>query len=139
MNSPNPDAKTEAAANRPDSGGASVPHSSPFTKVPPPEIPDYELIKCIGSGSYGEVWLARNVMGTCRAVKIVHRAAFKSDRPFEREFDGIKKFEPVSQSHESQLKIFHVGRRKDYFYYVMELADDAGERSDGVMESRSDG
>jgi hypothetical protein len=33
------------------------------------------LIRRIGQGSYGEVWLARNVMGTYRAVKIVYRAA----------------------------------------------------------------
>ena len=44
-------------------------------------IPDHELLSCIGRGSYGEVWLARNVMGTYRAVKIVYRAAFEHARP----------------------------------------------------------
>jgi serine/threonine protein kinase len=122
MNPLNPDAKTQVATARASGEDSSAHPSSPATNRPPPEIPDYELIKCIGSGSYGEVWLARNVMGTFRAVKIVHRDAFKSERPFEREFDGIKKFEPVSQTHESQRKIFHVGRRDEYFYYVMELA-----------------
>ena len=29
--------------------------------------------KCIGGGSYGDVWLARNVVGTWRAVKVVFR------------------------------------------------------------------
>ena len=33
------------------------------------DIPDHELLRCIGRGSYGEVWLARNMMGTYRAVK----------------------------------------------------------------------
>ena len=28
-----------------------------------PQIPDHELLRRIGRGSYGEVWLARNVMG----------------------------------------------------------------------------
>src|SRR2546426_914906 len=93
---------------------------------PPPNIPDHELIRPIGSGSYGQVWLARNVMGTYRAVKIVYRHTFKEDHPFEREFNGTQKFEPVSRSHEGLVDILQVGRNDQagYFYYVMELADD---------------
>src|SRR5579863_9706035 len=89
-----------------------------------PVIPDHELVRCIGRGSYGEVWLARNVMGNYRAVKIVYRKTFENDRPFEREFNGIQKFEPISRSDNSQVNILHVGRKEGYFYYVMELADD---------------
>ncbi len=94
----------------------------------PPRVPDHELFRCIGRGSYGEVWLARNVMGTWRAVKFVYRRSFEDDRPYEREFDGIRRFEPVSHSHPSQLSVLHVGRDNEAgcFYYVMELADDAG-------------
>ena len=40
---------------------------------PPPNISDHELLRCIGRGSYGDVWLARTVMGEYRAVKIVYR------------------------------------------------------------------
>ncbi len=36
-----------------------------------PFIPDFQLLRRIGQGSYGEVWLARNIVGTYRAVKIV--------------------------------------------------------------------
>jgi WD40 repeat protein len=106
---------------------------------PPPnaivaQIPDHELIRPIGGGSYGEVWLARNVMGTYRAVKVVYRSTFDSERPFEREFAGIQKFEPVSRSHDGLVDILQIGRNdpSGYFYYVMELADDAsGEREQG--------
>jgi eukaryotic-like serine/threonine-protein kinase len=91
---------------------------------PPPRIPDHELIRRIGRGAYGEVWLARSVTGAFRAVKIVHRSSFDRDRPFQREFEGIQKFEPISRQHESQVDILHVGRGEEYFYYVMELADD---------------
>jgi WD40 repeat protein len=89
-------------------------------------VPDHTLIRPIGRGSYGEVWLARNVMGAWRAVKFVHRRDFDHDRPFERELAGIERFEPISRSHPSQLNILHVGRGPDGFYYVMELADDQG-------------
>src|SRR5438552_1316048 len=93
----------------------------------PPHIPDHELLRCIGSGSYGEVWLARNVMGGYRAVKVIYRQTFLDERPYEREFTGIKKFEPVSRTHDDLIDILQVGRndRDGCFYYVMELSDDA--------------
>jgi len=90
----------------------------------PPRVPDHELLRRIGGGSYGEVWLARSLLGAYRAVKVVYRTDFDDDHPFEREFDGIKRFEPISRLHESQVDILHVGRGSDCFYYVMELADD---------------
>ena len=84
------------------------------------------MLRLIGEGSYGEVWLARNVIGTYRAVKVVYRRNFDDDRPYEREFAGIKNFEPVSRSHEGLVDILQVGRddAAGYFYYVMEAADD---------------
>jgi WD40 repeat protein/serine/threonine protein kinase len=106
-------------------GGATVPAAGVVAGTPPPRIPDHEMLRKIGGGSYGEVWLARNIMGNYRAVKLVYRSTFDEDRPFEREFRGIKKFEPISRSHPSQVNILHVGRGEGYFYYVMELADDA--------------
>src|SRR5262245_48157202 len=115
---------------------------SPARPQLPPVIPDHELLRKIGGGSYGEVWLARSALGSFRAVKVVHRTTFEHDRPFEREFAGIKKFEPISRSHEGLVDLLQVGRsdHEGYFYYVMELADDAGtERSDGAAEFWSDG
>lgn len=89
-----------------------------------PSIPDHQLLRPIGRGAYGEVWLAKSMTGAFRAVKIVRRTTFDHDRPFEREFEGIVRFEPISRSHQSQMDILHVGRTGDGFYYVMELADD---------------
>src|SRR5262245_61273893 len=94
---------------------------------PPPVIPDHHLLRRIGEGAYGEVWLARNVLGTHRAVKIVRRASFRDDRAYEREFRGIQYFEPISRSNDGLLDILQAGRSDEagYYYYVMELADDA--------------
>lgn len=97
----------------------------------PPPIPDHNLLHRIGHGAYGDVWLARNALGTLRAVKVVYRAHFEEDRPYEREFNGILKFEPVSRTHEGLVQVLHVGRNDvaGCFYYVMELADSVEEVS----------
>ncbi|HEU0010382.1 MAG TPA: protein kinase, partial [Verrucomicrobiae bacterium] len=103
----------------------------------PPKIPDHQLLHRIGRGSYGEVWLARNKLGTLRAIKIIHRAAFEDARPFEREFKGIQKFEPISRSHEGLVDILQVGGTEEYFYYVMELADSVFSNQCSVISDQS--
>ncbi|MHB8524013.1 MAG: protein kinase domain-containing protein [Limisphaerales bacterium] len=98
----------------------------PAAPKPTPRVPDHELLRCIGRGSYGEVWLARSVVGTLRAIKIVYRSSFEDNRPFEREFSGMQKFEPLSRSNDGLVQVLQIGRNdaEGYFYYVMELADD---------------
>ncbi|MEM1296290.1 MAG: bifunctional serine/threonine-protein kinase/formylglycine-generating enzyme family protein [Verrucomicrobiota bacterium] len=97
-----------------------------------PEIPDYELLRPIGRGGYGEVFIARSVTGTMRAVKIVRRDNFESDKAFEREFEGIQRYEQVSQEHSGLVDVLHVGRddAQNFYYYVMELADDVNDGRD---------
>ena len=89
-----------------------------------PIIPDHELLRVIGRGAYGEIWLARTVTGAFRAVKIVYRSTFESERAFLREFEGMSAFEPISRGHAGFIDILHVGRSNEYLYYSMELADD---------------
>jgi len=98
-------------------------------------IPDHTLLRAIGRGAYGEVWLARNVMGALRAVKVVERRQFDSDRPYEREFAGIQRYEPVSRSADGLVHVLHVGRNdaEGYFYYVMELADSVASNQYSVI------
>jgi len=93
---------------------------------PRPQLPNHELLRCIGSGAFGEVWLARNIMGTYRAAKLVYRRSFSDERPYEREFRGLQKFEPISRSHDGFVDILDTGldAARGYFFYVMELADD---------------
>jgi formylglycine-generating enzyme required for sulfatase activity len=89
-----------------------------------PLIPDHEVLRVIGRGAYGEIWLARSLTGALRAVKIVYRSTFESERAFQREFQGMSSFEPISRAHEGFVDILHVGRTSEYLYYIMELADD---------------
>lgn len=107
---------------------------------PPPPIPNHEIIARIGSGAYGEVWLARSVTGALRAVKVVWRSHFSSDRPYEREFNGIVRFEPISRSHPGVVNALHVGRddAAGCFFYVMELADDAQGEAEQARKEESE-
>jgi eukaryotic-like serine/threonine-protein kinase len=97
-----------------------------------PNVPHHTVVRAIGRGSYGEIWLARSLTSAWRAVKIVERARFEDTRAFDREFDGMAKFEPVSREHAGFVDILHVGRSEDdaFFYYVMELADDVVAREE---------
>ena len=84
------------------------------------------MLGIIGRGGYGEIWLARSLTGALRAVKVVYRDTFESERSFNREFEGMSAFEPISRAHDGFVDILHVGRSVSggFFYYVMELADD---------------
>ena len=82
------------------------------TKSRVPRIPNHEMIRAIGRGSYGEIWLAKSLTGTWRAVKIVDRRTFESDKAFLREFEGMSKFEPISRGDAGFVDILHVGREE---------------------------
>ncbi len=93
---------------------------------PEPVITDHEVFRKIGEGAYGEVWLARAITGAMRAVKVVYREDFDDEIGFEREFEGILRYEPISRDHPGLMNVLHVGRSesKGFYYYVMELGDD---------------
>src|SRR5258705_8976827 len=130
-----PDALAARIGNLLGSSPSSSAESVPSR--PPPPIPDHEIIARIGGGSYGEVWLARSITGALRAVKVVWRCHFASERPYEREFHGIVQFEPISRSHPGVVNVLHVGRddAAGCFFYVMELADDATENPKSEIRS----
>lgn len=91
-----------------------------------PEAPGYELFNPpFGEGAYGKVWLALNAAGQWRALKAVYLANFdQNPDPYEREFNGIKKYQPVSDKHPGLLQVEFVSEKQaGYFYYVMELGD----------------
>lgn len=72
-----------------------------------------------------------------RAVKVVRREDFEYERTFEREFEGIQRYEKVSQNHPGLVDVLHVGRddQAGFYYYVMELADsETGEAVEECLE-----
>ncbi len=90
------------------------------------DTPGYELIHPpFAEGAYGQVWLARNDAGQWRALKAVYLANFENNSdPYEREYSGIQKYQPISDQHPGLLRVEFVSKKKkDYFYYVMELGD----------------
>jgi CHASE2 domain-containing sensor protein len=121
-----------------DSGGSDrEPSRLPLPPLPkedspavPARIPDFELLKYIGGGAFGDVWLARNIAGMFRAIKIVSRRNFSDAAPYEREFRGLVKYLPIFDAHPGWVRIYHVGtdEQAGCFYYVMETADDAKSR-----------
>jgi eukaryotic-like serine/threonine-protein kinase len=120
---PKPATSEPQAPNQPRYAAPAERH-----RAAPPifDIPDHHLIKHIGGGAYGQVWLARNAIGTYHAVKIIQRSVFAEARPYEREFHGIQRFMPISRQHPGLVHILHVGRNDadGYMYCIMEAADD---------------
>ena len=134
---PEGDVSQPAASAGPVGMGSSARRSGPSPAIadilqaapPPPVRPtvsNYVLIKSIGKGAYGEVWLARDIIGSYQAVKLVYRDNFRENEPFEREFNGIRHFTPISRRHPGLVHILYIGRNEkpDYLYYIMELGDD---------------
>jgi serine/threonine protein kinase len=111
-----------------DADGASD-DPTPAATLPPSEaalvIPGHELLRSIGHGAYGEVWLARDEIGAFHAVKVIYKRTFADRNPFEREYRGILQYTPISRTHHGLVPILHVGRENEagFFYYVMEVAD----------------
>ncbi|HUL51259.1 MAG TPA: protein kinase, partial [Candidatus Nitrosotalea sp.] len=102
-------------------------------------VPNHELIRCIGKGAFGEVWLAKNAIGTYHAAKIIYRNNFTSMESYAREFKGIQKYMPVSRAHPGLVQILHIGRddASGYYFYVMECGDDEDTGADFNPETYS--
>lgn len=94
---------------------------------PPTPPAGYALVREIGSGGFGSVWLARSQTGLWRAVKIVASASEDDRELFRRELAGITRFQAAALGQPTQLAILHVEAddAEGSLRYVMELADDA--------------
>ncbi|MCC5787511.1 MAG: hypothetical protein JJU33_12515 [Phycisphaerales bacterium] len=86
---------------------------------PPAQIPNHELVSCLGAGGFGQVWLARQLLtGHFRACKLV---------PEEKsvELEGLRHLKQRVPSHHGLLPIEDVGAVEGWLYCLMPLADSA--------------
>jgi len=102
-------------------------------------VADHTLVRRIADGSYGEVWLVKSAHGSWRAVKIINYRQFKDPRPYEREYNGVKEYEPISREHTNLVDVLHVGKCEEHgvFYYIMELADNFRDSSEKKTPGKS--
>ncbi len=98
---------------------------------PIPHIPDFDLLRPIGEGGFGEVWLAVNrTTGQPRAVKLIPRRRSGNKDPAGREVTSLTRLEAnVRCRHPNLLPIHHVGQTAEHVFYVMDLADDVTGRA----------
>lgn len=107
------------------------------TGEPRPEVPDFELIRPIGEGGFGRVWMAQNrTTGRLRAVKLIAKARMGGADPAGREIASITRLEAnLRHHHPNLLTIHHVGQTDEHLFYVMDLADDV--MRSGAVEPES--
>ena len=87
---------------------------------PGDQIESYRLLRECGSGAYGTVFLAENVVsGQKYALKIIP----ENNQFSQRELRGIVQYMEICPS-SGLMQIYHAGRCGDSFYYVMDAADD---------------
>jgi len=99
--------------------------SGSHTDEPTLELPDLDLVREVGEGAFGRVWLATNrTTGKLCAVKIVFQREGAAD-PVGREIVSLTRLESaVRHRHPNLLAIHHVGRTAEHLFYLMDPADD---------------
>ena len=108
--------------------------------IPNVDIPDYDLVRPIGEGGFGQVWAARNrTTGHLRALKLVPLHVPGSLDPAGREIMSLTRLEnALRRQHPNLLTIHHEGKTEEFLYYVMDLADDVSNDPTGdVVDYRS--
>ncbi|MBQ2624377.1 MAG: protein kinase [Kiritimatiellae bacterium] len=98
-----------------------------------PHCGQWRLVREIGHGAYGVVYLAVAPDGECAAVKVCRRDAVDPER-YSRELRGAKLYRAIP-SQEGLVRMRTLVETKWGFYAVMDLADDEFDRESPTVES----
>lgn len=94
---------------------------------------DWQLVREIGRGAYGVVYLAEGADGAWAAVKVCRRDDVGVER-YERELRGAKLYRAIPPQ-EGLARMLDLAEEPWGFYAVMELADDEFERESPEVDS----
>ena len=99
-------------------------------------LDDWRLLRAIGGGGCGDVFLAENAEGVRRALK-VFSPTVEDRRAFDLEYDGLGWAKRL-RGHPNLVPIESVGRTAHCVYYTMPLADplDGGDYEPHILSSR---
>lgn len=94
---------------------------------------DWRLVREIGHGAYGVVYLAEGADGAWAAVKVCRRDEIGEER-YARELRGARLYSAIP-SQEGLVRMHELAEKPWGFYVVMDLADDEFDRESPTVES----
>jgi|GEM_PF-4358825 len=99
------------------------------------QVGDYRLLRCVGSGACGDVWLGRDAVGKTLAIKVIDRDRLARLSRTNREEQALRLVRTQLPEHPNLVRIDHIGTDERRLYYVMDLADGLPHGSNGQATS----
>ncbi|MEI6645343.1 MAG: protein kinase [bacterium] len=102
-----------------------------------PGISNYILLRLIGAGAYGNVYLAKSPSGEPCAVKVVFRDRCKDAEHFQREQRAVQFFTRNTEKLQGMIAVTDLGSDEAHgiFWYAMPLADDLSHSREPTAET----